>query len=165
MAERNIRKAIEFGCGDGNQLALINYPEYIGLDVSPTAIRNCIIKFQNDTSKSFYLYNSLSFKDNAGLFKSDLSLSLDVIYHLIEDEIFSLYMHHLFGASTKYVLIYSSNFEKPQDHHEKDRVFTQWVAEHITGWKLEKTVKNKFPFDASDPENTSKADFFLYSKI
>ena len=32
-----IRSAIEFGCGDGNQLSLLSVPRYTGVDVSPTA--------------------------------------------------------------------------------------------------------------------------------
>ena len=34
-----IGSVIDFGCGDGNQLSLADYPAYIGLDVSRTAIR------------------------------------------------------------------------------------------------------------------------------
>lgn len=46
------------------------------------------------------------------MIKGDLALSLDVIYHLIEDEIFEKYMKDVFRASTKYVIIYSTDFEK-----------------------------------------------------
>lgn len=37
---RDVRSVIEFGCGDGNQLSLADYPSYIGLDVSRSAL-NC----------------------------------------------------------------------------------------------------------------------------
>ena len=33
VKERSIGSAVEFGCGDGNQLSLANYPPYAGLDV------------------------------------------------------------------------------------------------------------------------------------
>src|SRR6202040_327974 len=36
VRERTVRSVIEFGCGDGNQLSLAEYPSYIGLDVSRT---------------------------------------------------------------------------------------------------------------------------------
>ena len=32
---RGIDSVIEFGCGDGAQLALAEYPAYVGIDVSP----------------------------------------------------------------------------------------------------------------------------------
>jgi hypothetical protein len=37
VAERRIRSVIEFGCGDGNQLGLMRYPSYLGLDIEPCA--------------------------------------------------------------------------------------------------------------------------------
>src|ERR1700719_5232063 len=48
IKEKDIQSAIEFGCGDGNQLAKIAYPKYIGLDVSATIIKKCIEKFKPD---------------------------------------------------------------------------------------------------------------------
>jgi hypothetical protein len=38
---RNVRTVIEFGCGDGAQLSLAKYPEYVGVDVSPIAVKRC----------------------------------------------------------------------------------------------------------------------------
>ncbi|MEX2404364.1 MAG: hypothetical protein WD625_09520, partial [Balneolales bacterium] len=37
----NSKSIIEYGCGDGNQLTLINCPSYIGFDVSEKAITHC----------------------------------------------------------------------------------------------------------------------------
>src|ERR1700690_3055812 len=34
----NIKTVIEYGCGDGNQLRLSNYPSYLGFDISASAI-------------------------------------------------------------------------------------------------------------------------------
>ena len=59
-----IVSVIEYGCGDGNQLKLANYPKYIGFEVSPTAISLCQKIFQNDGTKSFKLmskYNGNGF--------------------------------------------------------------------------------------------------------
>ena len=70
---------MEFGCGDGNQLSLADYPSYVGLDVSKTAVRLCQRRFADDLSKSFFLYDSACFTDRAGLFTADLAVSLDVI--------------------------------------------------------------------------------------
>jgi hypothetical protein len=36
-----VRSAIEFGCGDGHQLTLVDYPRYTGVDVSETIVRHC----------------------------------------------------------------------------------------------------------------------------
>ena len=44
-----------------------------------------------------------------GLFVADLAISLDVVYHLIEDQVFEAYMKHLFAAGKRYVVVYSTN--------------------------------------------------------
>lgn len=139
----NIKSIIEFGCGDGNQLQYSKYPKYIGLDVSATAIKRCIKEFKNDVSKSFYVYDSLAFCDNHRLFSTELSLSLDVIYHLIEDEIFNEYMSHLFDTARKYVIIYANDHDYKRFHHIQSRRFSPWVEKNRDNWELIEVIKNR----------------------
>ncbi|WP_114783471.1 methyltransferase domain-containing protein [Botryobacter ruber] len=87
---------MEFGCGDGNQLSLANYPKYIGLDISPTIIESCKEKFRKDASKAFYENKPSILQNNKSKFESQLGLSIDVIFHLVEDEVYSKYMTTLF---------------------------------------------------------------------
>ncbi len=155
---RRIQTVVEFGTGDGAQLSLAAYPRYIGVDVSPTVIVALKKRFLSDHTKSFFTttdYNSPS---------SELALSLDVIYHLVEDEVFETYMRRLFAAATRHVVIYSSNEDKAwAAQHVRHREFTRWVEEREPKWRLEKRVLNAFRFDEQDQENTSFADFFIYS--
>ena len=102
--EQEIDSVIEFGCGDGHQLSLARYPHYIGLDVSPTAVRLCTERFRPDASKSFFLYDGQCFSDRGGTFAADLAISLDVIYHLVEDDVFESHVRHLFGAGRRFVV-------------------------------------------------------------
>lgn len=165
VTENNIKSVIEFGCGDGNQLALAKYPQFIGLDVSKTAVKLCADKFAGDTSKSFFLYDTKAFVDNCSIFTADAALSLDVIFHLVEDDVFNAYMAHLFGAAQRFVIIYSSNYQKEQTFHEKDRNFTSWIDDNAKGWALYKKIDNKYKFNPADPDNTSKSDFYIYRKM
>jgi hypothetical protein len=164
VAENNVRSVIEFGSGDGNQLALGTYSNYIGLDVSKAAIIRCQQRFQGDKNKSFYLYDSLAFVDNANLFKADVALSLDVIYHLIEDEVYNAYMTHLFNAAQRFVIIYSSNYDSEQTYHERNRKFTKWIEQNQKEWILAKTINNKYPEDKLNSEKTSKSDFYIFQR-
>ncbi|MDD5507917.1 MAG: class I SAM-dependent methyltransferase [Bacteroidales bacterium] len=164
ILDHHIQTVLELGCGDGNQLLYAHYPKYIGLDVSVYAIRKCISLFKNDFTKSFYLYDSLAFMDNHKLFACDLTLSLDVIFHLIEDEIFDSYMNHLFDHSNHYVIIYSSNCDTPQTFHERDRKFSDWVEKNKKEWILIKMIENAYKNDQRDPMNASKSDFYIYEK-
>jgi len=162
--KHDIQTVIEFGCGDGNQLALANYPSYIGLDVSPYIIEQCKHQFANDQSKSFYVYHSKAFVDHAQLFRAELSLSLDVIFHLIEDDIYHAYMTHLFDAAEKYVIIYSSNFDKRTMPHVLHREFSKWVAIHRPDWALIEHIPNRYPWNPRDKQNTSHSEFFIYTQ-
>ena len=40
---------------------------------------------------------------------ADLALSLDVVFHLVEDEVFAQYMQTLIQAGNRYVIIYASD--------------------------------------------------------
>jgi cyclopropane fatty-acyl-phospholipid synthase-like methyltransferase len=157
---------IEFGCGDGGQLSLLRCPRYIGLDVSPSAIALCRDRFSADDTKSFFLYDPRSFVDKHGVLSADLSLSLDVIYHLTEDHLFDLYMTHLFGASTRFVVVYSSNREdQTRLAHVREREFTPWIETHARGWRMIQVVDSPYPFDPGQPDETSDAAFYVFGKI
>lgn len=145
VAANNIASVVEFGCGDGNQLALADYPRYLGLDASPTAVETCIRRFKSDTSKSFALYSPRMFNDPASFIRADLAVSLDVIYHLTEDDIFDLYMRHLFAAADRFVVIYARDSEDPDPAPwVRHRRFTPWV-EANTRWMLDRVVPRPDP--------------------
>jgi SAM-dependent methyltransferase len=156
VAARAVRSVTEFGCGDGHQLSLARYPRYLGLDVSPAAISLCRRRFGTDLTKSFFRYDGGCFVDNAGLFRADLALSLDVIYHLVEDEVFETYLTHLFGAGQRFVVIYATNAElSGTAPHVRHRRFTGLVARRFPGWQLSQVARG--PNDGP-----GRADFFVY---
>lgn len=160
VEKENIQSVIEFGCGDGSQTMLAKYPTYIGYDVSHKSIELCKAKFPNDKTKHFFHVSE--FDSN----KADLTLSLDVIYHLVEDDIYEKYMRDLFNASSKFVVIYASNFDESSTDvkHVRHRNFTNWVKGSAPEFSLIDVIKNEFPFDETDPDNTSFADFYVFEK-
>jgi SAM-dependent methyltransferase len=158
VRERAVRSVIEFGCGDGNQLSLAEYPSYVGLDVSRTAIGLCQSRFARDLTKSFFLYDGTCFTDRGGIFTADLALSLDVVYHLVEDRVFETYLGHLFAAAGRLVVIYSTNAKVGGTApHVRHRHFTPWVEAHCPQWRLAETTRGPGTDRAS-------ADFFVYER-
>ena len=126
--------------------------------MSRSAIRLCKRRFAEDSTKSFFLYESDSFVDHAGLLAADLAISLDVVYHLIEDRIFDEYMGHLFAAGERYFVVYSTNeVREGTAPHVRDRQFSLWVDHHCPGWRLMEVVRG--PSD--EPR---RADFFVYAR-
>ncbi|WP_215226786.1 class I SAM-dependent methyltransferase [Echinicola shivajiensis] len=158
VEDNNIKDVIEFGCGDGNQLRYYSFPKYIGFDVSDTAIEKCELFFSFDNAKKFKNINDYNFE------KAELTISVEVLFHLIEDNIYNEYMNRLFDSSLKYVIIFSSNKnDNSTPIHVKHRVFTEWVIENKPSFKLIKIIKNKYGIE-NDP-NYSFSDFYIFKKF
>lgn len=160
VAAHGVRTVIEFGCGDGNQLSLASYPSYLGFDVSSAAIARCRAMFGADATRSFRLMNEYDGE------RAELVLSLDVIYHLVEDDVFDDYMRTMFGASDRHAIIYSSNSDDNRGNagtHVRHRQFTRWIEEEIPAWRLVSHIPNRYPH-RGDYRTGSRADFYVYEK-
>jgi len=145
--ENNIQSVIDFGCGDGNQLSLASYPQYFGLDISATAVAKCRERFKNDPTKIFaigYQY-----------FRAEMALSIDVIFHLVEDKDYIEYMQALFAAAIRFVVIYSTDIDTSEDcgGHVRHRKFTDLVPAE---WRLIKQI----PIHVAG--NTLQEGFWFY---
>jgi len=98
--------------------------------------------------------------------KADLALSLDVIYHLIEDRAFNEYMGRLFNSAKMFVIIYSSNHNENEGYegtHVKHRIFTDWVDSNLSNWELETCIPKRFKYYRETNEG-SCSDFFIFRK-
>lgn len=148
---------IDHGCGDGNQASLIKVGEYYGLDVSPTAVEKCRKELEG---KQFFLY-----EEAPANLTADIALSMDVIYHLVEDHTFDTYMKRLFTSAKKLVVIYSSDTTGNEtSQHMRNRKFTDWIAKNQPEWKCAEVIQNEFPFDPDKPNTTSISSFYIFKK-
>jgi len=160
VSAEGVATVLEFGCGDGNQLRIAQYPRYTGYDISPDALALCRQLFGSDASKDFRLVG-----DYAGE-QAELSLSLDVIYHLVEDRVYHAYMERLFDSAQRFVIVYSSDTdvqEPLQGRHVRHRRFSAWVQQQRPQWQLLQRIPTLQRYDASSGEG-SDADFFIYGK-
>jgi len=166
VADNGISSVIEFGCGDGRQLALADYPQYLGLDVSPTTLGATMARFAGDRTKSFMRYDPERFNDPAKLVTADLALSLDVIYHLVEDDVYDLHLRHLFGAARRFVVLYTSDADsllvnERTGPHVRHRPIMRDVAQRFPDWRLVDRIANRYTYRGSQTP-TSFADFFVF---
>jgi cyclopropane fatty-acyl-phospholipid synthase-like methyltransferase len=160
VEREQIQTVVELGCGDGAQLTLSRYPRYVGLDVSTAAIEQCRDRFGGDTHKQFLVY-----PDELGqVAPADLTLSLDVVYHLVEDDVFDRYMTDLFRLSREWVVIYASNVDRPRKApHVRHRQFSNWIEQNVPGWVLAEHIPNRYPaLNGVETATTSFAEFFVY---
>jgi SAM-dependent methyltransferase len=129
VKDHEIRSVLEFGCGDGHQLSLANYPDYVGLDVSATAIRKCHALFQLDSHKRFYLLPTM------WPLTAELVLSLDVIYHLVENSVYRQHMNDVFGSATRHVVLYTTDSRVVDPNlYTADHVLHRPVRDHVSLW-------------------------------
>jgi hypothetical protein len=128
----NIKSVNDYGHGDCNQLKHMKEVEYYtGYDVSDDARNMCLSIFSNNKNYKFI-------DDISKFKKADLALSLDVIYHLIEDEVYQDYLEKLFSISD-IVLIYSTDQDLSSGCHShvKHRKFTSYIKTHFVDFYLE----------------------------
>jgi SAM-dependent methyltransferase len=156
--ELGVTSVVDLGCGDGNQLGLAKYPRYLGLDPSATAVRLCMKRFRDDPTKSFIAYDPSALADPAGWLRGDLALSQEVIFHLIEEELFENYMNRLFDSAERYVVICSNATSgSEQGPTERHRDFTKWIERNRPEWELDRRVEPPSGLDIM-------SSFFLYKK-
>tara|TARA_B110000977_G_C11072877_1_gene490190 strand:- start:2493 stop:3203 length:711 start_codon:yes stop_codon:yes gene_type:complete len=161
ILSNHLKTMIEHGCGDGNLASMVIVDEYLGADISMSAVELCTNLMSTDKSKKFISSGNLDTKE-----KHDLSLSSDVIFHLTEDDIYHSYMVNLFDTSSKFVIVYSSNHEdnEKSSRHVRHRNFSAWIEKYRKDFRLASYKKNKYPFHINDPSNTSFSDFYVYEK-
>ena len=142
IKEHSIQSVLDFGCGDGYQANLIKCPSYVGVDVSGKALELC----SSLPGKTFKLRPTE---------KAELTLSLDVIFHLTEDKDYNRYIKELFDYSTNLVIIYSTNLKYPGAvPHMRHRRFSEREPPHFT---LIQYIPNKYP-------SLTNSDFYVYQK-
>jgi hypothetical protein len=163
MAEHGAQSVIEFGCGDGNQLSLLNAPRYTGFDISRTAVQRCIDRFRSDRTKNFFLFDGASYCDAMGVFTADVVLSLDVIYHLVADAEFESYMSHLCSACRKHLILYTTDYDSAESGHQRHRAISVWMQGRPE-YALVRTIPNPYAGSA-DGENRSDAKFLIYERV
>jgi hypothetical protein len=157
VGERSVRSVVDHGCGDGYQASMLEVERYIGLDVAPSAVELCRARFAGNPSRTFYRYDPTGDVDPP---RADLALSLDVLYHLVEDDVFEAYLRRLFQSATRFVIVYSVDREadptRPTAPYVRPRAFTPWIRQHHPDWELIEHLSNPHP--------DSWSDFYLYER-
>lgn len=158
IAKRDIVSVLDWGCGDGQVLRLMdlpalgdpNYVTYTGIDVSPTIL---------DRMRKLFREREFGGPADAieGDWTADLGLSMDVLFHLPDDDDYREYINRLFGHAMRFVVIYSTNYDGGRTaRHVYRREFTRDIAEMLGNWEL-RIVET--------PLREGLASFFVYEKV
>ncbi len=155
VSDHLVSTVVELGCGDGDQLALAQYPSYTGLDIAPTAVAICAARFKNDTTKTFAVYQPDTFEP--GRYRAEMAISLEVIFHLTEAVVYQAYMEHLFALSTRWVVIFASNIPDRTGGLYPHFRTREWLPDVPEGWILRQ--QEVCPFQTMIPSS-----FFVFEK-
>lgn len=154
--DNEAKSVIDYGVGDGNQAKMLNLAgvEYTGLDISDTVIQKCRSLFSSQENMSFSTVQS----DSELPYRADVTVSCDILYHLIEEGVYLSYMDNLFTMASKVVVIYACNENRCVCRHVKYRNFLDMVRMRFPGWELASHIINPLKGD-----DTSQSDFYIFS--
>ncbi|MDK8192832.1 class I SAM-dependent methyltransferase [Paenibacillus sp. UMB7766-LJ446] len=154
IQREGISSVIEFGCGDGNQLQYMNYEMYLGVDVAGSSVRLCASKFASDTSKSFMLYTP-GLWINRGFLQADLTVCLDVLYHITDETDFRNTLYDILHASSELVVLYTRLKENgnPGVSTIQDRNIFDYLFDYPE-FKVQEIIPQRYP-------DQSSADFVI----
>ncbi len=172
IKEHAITELLELGCGDGNQLGYFDIANYTGVDISAEVVDMCKKKYANEeegkgtSQKTFLTYTELY-----NLHKTfECVISLDVIYHLSDDNIYYAYLKDLFTHAKQYVIIYANSTDyhchgvDPNAGYVLFRDFHKDVENLYKEFTLIDIIPNEFPFSSLIPNDTSFADFYIFER-
>jgi SAM-dependent methyltransferase len=160
VKKNNIATVVELGCGDGQQAQLFDFQNYTGLDIAPSAVARCAEVFAHDDRKRFVLYAPDTF--DAATVQAELTLSLEVIFHLTDSDLYEKYLRHLFATATRWVVIFAPNQPDTTGGifpHVRLRAFLPDVARLAPQWCLAGHL------DPPPPEAHSWSTWWVFERI
>lgn len=135
VAKHEIGSLLDIGCGDGYVAALLDLGAcgYLGVDPAPHAIK---LARKRAPGLSFEVLKSQR--------PREAHLSMDVIFHLVEEKSYRDHMKLLFSAH-RVVMVYASDYEEAGAAHVLHRHWTSDVPEEW--WQTDMVpVTDRFSF-------------------
>jgi SAM-dependent methyltransferase len=130
LREHGVTSVLDVGCGDGTAAARLDVQGYVGYDPSPAAVERCRILLPD---------RQLTTTVPSETF--DATLSLDVIYHLVDDAGYAAYLDILFGRARRVVIVYGTHQVGVGPAHVRHRL---WLADVPPEWHVVQVVQGPF---------------------
>jgi glycosyltransferase involved in cell wall biosynthesis len=182
LERERIQSSVELGAGDGVTLSYTTkHKSYTGYDVSYTTVKNLRAKYRGAEGREFVHYDGGSLLEELGGRKWEMALSMEVIFHLVEDDVYYRYLENLFGMAEKWVVIMSSNCHEDirlkgvlaqmrktgkwsggtctdPSAHVRHRAFLSDVLDRMDGWVFVDWQKQAYP-------ELCFSDFYFFKRV
>ena len=90
-----------------------------------------------------------------------MTMSLDVLYHLVDYNIWTTYLDNLFITSSNIVVIFASDIDvSPTARHVLFRRFTPYIEKHYKCWSIEPRISEP----SSVVSSRTTAQFYIYRR-
>jgi len=150
-AEGRPLSVLDLGVGDGRQAFNIlcggQVESLTGLDVSWFTVHALENRLNSDrplgcADMDVYWYDGFILPQEIHGLTFDVTLSLQVVFHLLEDALFERYMALLFMLAREVVVVHAPDIDDalPQIAHMRYRRFSSWVATWRPDWELKLRV-------------------------
>ncbi len=97
IEKHKIGRIVDFGCGDGTQIRELRIHQYHGIDIAESSILRCRKMYANHPGFRFEVYGDAHYSHY------DLAMSLDVLYHIVAQDVYESYLQHLFRYSNIHI--------------------------------------------------------------
>lgn len=138
--KHSIKTMTDFGCGDGKLMSKLKIEDdkYMGIDISEKAIDLCKI-FR---PKSHFKCCPFPELNTIGAFVRDISICIDVLFHIIDIEELKLALTQIFDLSERYVVLYTMNTPRDRD---REHVKSRCISEIIENLNIKYNNLHKYP--------------------
>ena len=136
VMQHGISSMIDLGCGDGRNAVLLSVPSYLGLDISPRAVALARARCSGQHKRFAVLGTEVPTP-------ADLAISMDVVYHLIEDDVLEGHLSLLSQIATRYILIYGTDHDAVGAPHVRHRQISNRFLALNAGWSLAHREPNR----------------------
>lgn len=137
IESHKIETITDLGCGDAYNFDLVNFTgKYRGYDISKFVVD---MNNLNKIKSNFNYYVLEKETDYNSVVISQLSMSMDVIMHLVNNYDFDLYMNTLFNSSSQFVAIFNTSTNEQISNmswHNFYRNEGDWVLRNRTNWVI-----------------------------